>query len=92
MWDDLGRPIKSDEAGFLQGLDADKDGVGCEQDPNYTNKAEDGSAIKTSTSSGSSSSGRLAHTGFTASLIAGAGALTLLAGGAALVANRRRKA
>ncbi|WP_326503430.1 5'-nucleotidase C-terminal domain-containing protein [Rothia nasimurium] len=92
VWDALDRPIKSDEAGFHQGLDADKDGVGCEQDPNYTNKAEEGSAIKTSTSSGSSSSGRLANTGFTASMIAGAGALTLLAGGAALVANRRRKA
>lgn len=92
VWDALGRPIKSDEAGFHKGLDADKDGVGCEQDPNYTNKAEDGSAIKTSTSSGSSSSGHLANTGFTASMIAGAGALTLLAGGAALVANRRRKA
>ena len=99
VWDDLGRPIKSDEAGFHQGLDADKDGEGCEQDPNYTNKAEDGSDISNagssrqeSSSSSSSTGSSLANTGFTASMIAGAGALTLLAGGAALVANRRRKA
>lgn len=88
VWEALGRPIMSDEAGFHPGLDADGDKEGCEQDPNYTNRAEDGSAIKSS--SGSTGSQRLAQTGFTASLLAGIGGLALLAGVAALVANRRR--
>ncbi|WP_237208429.1 5'-nucleotidase C-terminal domain-containing protein [Rothia nasimurium] len=90
VWEDLGRPIKSDEKGFHQGLDANNNGVGCESDPNYTNKAEDGSKI--SASSGSSTRGplHLAETGTAIGVVAGAGALALVAGGLALVARRRK--
>ncbi|MFW0183446.1 5'-nucleotidase C-terminal domain-containing protein [Rothia sp. CCM 9417] len=93
VWDKLGRPIGSDEAGFHKGLDADGDQLGCELNPNYTNRAEDGSAVKASsgaTKSSSASSNRLANTGFTASLIAAAGGLALLAGVAVLRAGRRK--
>lgn len=90
VWEDLGRPIKSDEKGFHQGLDANNNGVGCESDPNYTNKAEDGSKI--STSSGSSTRGplHLAETGAAVGVVAGAGTLALVAGGLALAARRRK--
>ena len=33
VWNRLGRPIRSNEAGFQSKLDADGDGVGCERDP-----------------------------------------------------------
>lgn len=89
VWDDLGRPIKEGERGFHPGLDADGDKVGCETNPDYTN---DPKSKDSSKDSASSSQKKLAHTGFTSSMIAGAGALALLAGGAALVANRHRKA
>ncbi|WP_237201406.1 5'-nucleotidase C-terminal domain-containing protein [Rothia nasimurium] len=90
VWEDLGRPIKSDEKGFHKGLDANNNGVGCESDPNYTNKAEDGSKI--SVSSGSSTRGplHLAETGTAIGVVAGAGALALVAGGLALVARRHK--
>ncbi|WP_421083776.1 5'-nucleotidase C-terminal domain-containing protein [Rothia nasimurium] len=90
VWEDLGRPIKSDEKGFHQGLDANNNGVGCESDPNYTNKAENGSEI--SASSGSSTRGplHLAETGAAVGVVAGAGALALVAGGLALAARRRK--
>lgn len=92
VWDKLGRPIRSDEAGFHKGLDADGDQLGCELNPNYTNRAEDGSTVNTSSAatSGSASANRLANTGFTAGLIAAAGGLALLAGVAVLQASRRK--
>jgi len=33
VWNRLGRPIRSHEAGFQSKLDRDGDGVGCERDP-----------------------------------------------------------
>lgn len=33
VWNDLGRPIRSHEAGFGNHLDRDRDGVGCESRP-----------------------------------------------------------
>ncbi|WP_237225105.1 5'-nucleotidase C-terminal domain-containing protein [Rothia nasisuis] len=93
VWDALGRPIQSDEAGFHRGLDSDGDGTGCEVSPDYPAQAEDGSDISASGSAGSTSGSAgssLAHTGFTASVLAGVGALALLAGGVALVVSRRK--
>lgn len=103
VWDDLDRPIKEGEPGFHSGLDSDGDGVGCETDPDYTNDSDDSGYSDSSGSYGSTgsnygsnssygSSQRLAHTGFTSTMIASAGALAVFAGGAVLVANRRRKA
>ena len=98
VWDDLDRPIKEGEPGFHPGLDSDGDGVGCETDPDYTNDSDDSGYSDSSGLYGSSgygsngSSQRLAHTGFTSIMIAAAGALAVFAGGAVLVANRRRKA
>lgn len=90
VWEDLGRPIKSDEKGFHQGLDANDNGVGCESDPNYTNKAEDGSKIPASSDSSTRGPLYLAETGATVGMVAGAGALALAAGGLALAARRRK--
>lgn len=91
VWDDLGRPIGSDEAGFHKGLDSDGDGTGCEQNPDYTNPAKQGGSGNGSGSAGSSGK-KLAHTGFTALAVAGAGALALTAGAGALAVARRRSA
>ncbi|MCM3510811.1 LPXTG cell wall anchor domain-containing protein [Rothia sp. P100] len=89
--------MKEGEPGFHPGLDSDGNGVGCETDPDYTNDSDDSGYSDSSGLYGSSgygsngSSQRLAHTGFTSIMIAAAGALAVFAGGAVLVANRRRK-
>lgn len=93
VWEKLGRPIRSTEEGFHPGLDADGDQLGCELNPNYTNQAEDGSTVNTSSTTASSrpsSLKRLANTGFTAGMIAVAGGLSLLVGVAVVRASRRK--
>ncbi|MDO5031285.1 excalibur calcium-binding domain-containing protein [Corynebacterium sp.] len=35
VWNDLGRPIRSNDPGYRSGLDRDGDGIGCESRPKY---------------------------------------------------------
>ena len=40
VWDALGGPIKEGQEGYALDLDADGDGTGCEQNPDYENKEQ----------------------------------------------------
>lgn len=97
VWDDLGRPIHSDEPGYSLDLDADRDTVGCEQDPDYTNDNGTGgygSGTSGSGTTGTGSASGLASTGLgrQAGLIVSGGLFVLAAGTALVVFGRRRSA
>lgn len=102
VWADRGGPIYRGDPDFLDKLDADGDGVGCEEQPNYENSKKSdsvslssgsndnlGSGSSNASSKGSSS---LAQTGASGAMTAaGLGLIALGAGGAVVVATRMRK-
>lgn len=97
VWDDLGRPIHSDEPGYSLDLDADRDGIGCEQEPDYTSDNGTGgygSGASGSGTTGAGSASGLASTGLgrQAGLIVSGGLFVLAAGTALVVFGRRRSA
>ena len=91
-------PIHKGHPDFQEKFDADHDGVGCEDKPDYENSAsrvDSNSGVAASDSnnnSGGSISGRLASTGAAGvATIAGLGLAAVGAGVAAIVVMRRRK-
>ncbi len=101
VWADRGGPIYKGDPDFREKFDADGDGKGCEEQPNYENSKSDsvslssgsndnlGSGSSNASSKGSSS---LAKTGASdAMTAAGLGLIALGAGGATIVATRMRK-
>ena len=102
VWADRGGPIYKGDPDFREKFDADGDGKGCEEQPNYENSKKSDSVSLSSGSndnldSGSSnasskSSSSLAKTGASdAMTAAGLGLIALGAGGATIVATRMRK-
>lgn len=104
VWADRGGPIYKGDPDFREKFDADGDGKGCEEQPNYENSASDNDNLGSSSSndnldsgSGSSnasskSSASLAKTGASGAMTAaGLGLIALGAGGAVVVATRMRK-
>jgi len=101
VWADRGTSISKDDPDFREKFDANNNGVGCEEQPNYENSKSDsvslssgsndnlGSGSSNASSKGSSS---LAKTGASdAMTAAGLGLIALGAGGATIVATRMRK-
>lgn len=101
VWADRGTSISKDDPDFREKFDANNNGVGCEEQPNYENSKSDsvslssgsndnlGSGSSNGSSKGSSS---LAKTGASdAMTAAGLGLIALGAGGATIVATRMRK-
>ena len=91
-------PIHKGHPDFQEKFDADHDGVGCEDKPDYENSASrvdsNGgvAASDSNNNSGGSISGRLASTGAAGvATIAGLGLAAVGAGVAAIVVMRRRK-
>ena len=102
VWADRGTSISKDDPDFREKFDANNNGVGCEEQPNYENSKKSDSVSLSSGSndnldSGSSnasskSSSSLAKTGASdAMTAAGLGMIALGAGGATIVATRMRK-
>ena len=102
VWADRGTSIHRGDPDFRDKFDADGDGEGCEEQPNYENSKKSDSVSLSSGSndnlgSGSSnasskSSSSLAKTGASdAMTAAGLGLIALGAGGATIVATRMRK-
>lgn len=102
VWADRGTSISKDDPDFREKFDANNNGVGCEEQPNYENSNKSDSVSLSSGSndnlgSGSSnasskSSSSLAKTGASdAMTAAGLGLIALGAGGATIVATRMRK-
>ncbi|WP_315512298.1 excalibur calcium-binding domain-containing protein [Rothia aeria] len=97
VWDAGLAPIHKGHPDFQEKFDADHDGVGCEDKPDYENSASrvdsnGGVAASDSNNSGGSISGRLASTGAAGVVtIAGLGLAAVGAGVAAIVVMRRRK-
>lgn len=102
VWADRGTSISKDDPDFREKFDANNNGVGCEEQPNYENSNKSDSVSLSSGSndnlgSGSSnasskSSSSLAKTGASdAMTAAGLGLVALGAGGATIVATRMRK-
>ena len=101
VWADRGGPIYKGDPDFREKFDADGDGKGCEDQPNYENSKSDsvslGSGSGDNMGSGSSnasskSSSSLAKTGASGAMTAaGLGLIALGAGGATIVATRMRK-
>lgn len=102
VWADRGTSISKDDPDFREKFDANNNGVGCEEQPNYENSKKSdsvslssgsndnlGSGSSNASSKGSSS---LAKTGASdAMTAAGLGLIALGAGGATIVATRMRK-
>ena len=98
VWDAGLAPIHKGHPDFQEKFDADHDGVGCEDKPDYENSASrvdsNGgvAASDSNNNSGGSISGRLASTGAASvATIAGLGLAAVGAGVAAIVVMRRRK-
>lgn len=104
VWADRGGPIYKGDPDFREKFDADGDGKGCDEQPNYENSTSDNDNLGSSSSndnmdsgSGSSnasskSSASLAKTGASGAMTAaGLGLIALGAGGAVVVATRMRK-
>lgn len=102
VWADRGTSISKDDPDFREKFDANNNGVGCEEQPNYENSNKSDSVSLSSGSndnlgSGSSnasskSSSSLAKTGASGAMTAaGLGLIALGAGGATIVATRMRK-
>ena len=102
VWADRGTSISKDDPDFREKFDANNNGVGCEEQPNYENSKKSDSVSLSSGSndnlgSGSSnasskSSSSLAKTGASdAMTAAGLGLIALSAGSATIVATRMRK-
>ena len=102
VWADRGTSISKDDPDFREKFDANNNGVGCEEQPNYENSKKSDSVSLSSGSndnlgSGSSNassknSSSLAKTGASdAMTAAGLGLSALGAGGATIVATRMRK-
>lgn len=98
VWDAGLAPIHKGHPDFQEKFDADHDGVGCEDKPDYENSASrvdsNGgvAASDSNNNSGGSISGRLASTGAAGvATIAGLGLAAVGAGVAAIVVMRRRK-
>lgn len=102
VWADRGTSISKDDPDFREKFDANNNGVGCEEQPNYENSKKSDSVSLSSGSndnldSGSSnasskSSSSLAKTGASGAMTAaGLGLIALGAGGATIVATRMRK-
>lgn len=102
VWADRGTSISKDDPDFREKFDANNNGVGCEEQPNYENSKKSdsvslssgsndnlGSGSSNASSKGSSS---LAKTGASDVMTAaGLGLIALGAGGATIVATRMRK-
>ena len=102
VWADRGTSISKDDTDFREKFDANNNGVGCEEQPNYENSNKSDSVSLSSGSndnlgSGSSNassknSSSLAKTGASGAMTAaGLGLIALGAGGATIVATRMRK-
>ena len=104
VWADRGGPIYKGDPDFREKFDADGDGKGCDEQPNYENSTSDNDNLGSSSTndnmdsgSGSSnasskSSASLAKTGASGAMTAaGLGLIALGAGGAVVVATRMRK-
>lgn len=104
VWADRGGPIYKGDPDFREKFDADGDGKGCDEQPNYENSTSDNDNLGSSSTndnmdsgSGSSnasskSSASLAKTGASGAMTAaGLGLIALGAGGATIVATRMRK-
>lgn len=101
VWADRGGPIYKGDPDFREKFDADGDGKGCEEQPNYENSKSDGVSLSSgsndnlgsgSSNASSKSSSSLAKTGASdAMTAAGLGLIALGAGGATIVATRMRK-
>lgn len=104
VWADRGTSIFKGDPDFREKFDADGDGEGCEEQPNYENSKKSdsvslssGSGSNDNLGSGSSnasskSSSSLAKTGASGAMTAaGLGLIALGAGGATIVATRMRK-
>lgn len=101
VWADRGGPIYKGDPDFRDKFDADGDGKGCEEQPNYENSKSDSVAMSSgsndnmdsgSSNASSKSSASLAKTGASGAMTAaGLGLIALGAGGAVVVATRMRK-
>jgi len=102
VWADRGTSIFKGDPDFREKFDADGDGEGCEEQPNYENsKKSDSVSLSSgsgdnldsgSSSASSKSSSSLAKTGASGAMTAaGLGLIALGAGGATIVATRMRK-
>lgn len=101
VWADRGGPIYKGDPDFREKFDADGDGKGCEEQPNYENSKSDSVSLSSgsndnlgsgSSNASSKSSSSLAKTGASdAMTAAGLGLIALGAGGATIVATRMRK-
>lgn len=101
VWADRGGPIYKGDPDFLEKFDADGDGKGCEEQPNYENSKSDSVSLSSgsndnlgsgSSNASSKSSSSLAKTGASdAMTAAGLGLIALGAGGATIVVTRMRK-
>lgn len=104
VWDAVGGPIREGDYGYGVSLDRDRDGVACEQNPDYVNESNGAAAAGSASTRGGSatsasaktaakaSSARLAHTGIGAAGMATIGGSLLVAGAALVVFARRRTA
>ena len=101
VWADRGTSIFRGDPDFREKFDADGDGEGCEEQPNYENSKSDSVSLSSgsndnlgsgSSNASSKSSSSLAKTGASdAMTAAGLGMIALGAGGATIVATRMRK-
>lgn len=101
VWADRGTSISKDDPDFREKFDANNNGVGCEEQPNYENSKSDSVSLSSgsndnlgsgSSNASSKSSSSLAKTGASdAMTAAGLGLIALGAGGATIVATRMRK-
>lgn len=96
VWDAGLAPIHKGHPDFQEKFDADHDGVGCEDKPDYENSASrvdsNGGVAASDSNNGGGISGRLASTGAAGvATIAGLGLAAVGAGVAAIVVMRRRK-
>jgi len=96
VWDAGLAPIHKGHPDFQEKFDADHDGVGCEDKPDYENSASrvdsNGRVAASDSNNGGGISGRLASTGAAGVVtIAGLGLAAVGAGVAAIVVMRRRK-
>ena len=101
VWADRGGPIYKGDPDFREKFDADGDGKGCEEQPNYENSKSDSVSLSSgsndnlgsgSSNASSKNSSSLAKTGASdAMTAAGLGLIALGAGGATIVATRMRK-
>lgn len=96
VWDAGLAPIYKGHPDFQEKFDADHDGIGCEDKPDYENSASrvdsNGGVAASDSNNGGGISGRLASTGAAGVVtIAGLGLAAVGAGVAAIVVMRRRK-